>query len=657
MSEEIHNHLPYQNQSKTDKINEKEIFQPPTQNQFEISKATEKSFSQQQNPSKPSSSAEKTLHQQLNQPKTDKVISSIIDFIFAKDHRKWLLLIFLLSLVLRVLIGIRVPFNADEMVHGTHAIGFIDSGKLQIMDQDPLWFWLTDFSMKILGFNVLGIRFMSVLFGALSVLAIYLLGKEIFNGKTGMVAAFIFATSAYQLVETRAEMDIAMVFFVLCAMYFLVVFFKTSQKKMFILGWVSLGIAMMIKQIAVVFILPLMLFSLYYSKKYEKEFRFKQIAQAAAILLILSIPVLTFNYLLYKDKGIVDLQFARFTKISFGTYQAIGATAQPFQVKSLFVPTGGLSPGLIEGLRMFNRETPIILLLSVIGLFFLFASKNKFTGLLLFSFLTIFIFLSGTSLLSTHFVWGSSYIALLSALAIVKISEKFKKEQHAKACMYLIIIIIAIFAIIEISSAPAYGFFGKNELGKMIDYKEQAINPNALVVADSRIYRGRIVFMFWDKHYLEANFFPQLLQEMEKMPGDPVPTDTYFIQCIPTDCGWGTVKDQPEFNASMENIVAFFKSKAGPVATINDIEGNPYFHVYKQTFPLKPGVLEVADSTHDWFYYPVAYKPASKIFDNYQTHNALSRFLDRFAHLILYAELVLVLLLAGLAGYLAFKKS
>ena len=91
-----------------------------------------------------------------------KIIDKTIDFIFSDDKRKYLLILFIIGLILRIMISQANPFAADEMLHAPHALGFIDSGKLQIMDQDAIWFFLTDLVTKIFGATVFGVRFLQV---------------------------------------------------------------------------------------------------------------------------------------------------------------------------------------------------------------------------------------------------------------------------------------------------------------------------------------------------------------------------------------------------------------------------------------------------------------------------------------------------------------
>ena len=90
-------------------------------------------------------------------------IDKILDFVFSKNNVKYLIILFVIAFILRIIAANNLAPNADEMVHGTHALGIIESKKLQIMDQDAVWFYLTDLFYRIFGENLIGLRFMSIL--------------------------------------------------------------------------------------------------------------------------------------------------------------------------------------------------------------------------------------------------------------------------------------------------------------------------------------------------------------------------------------------------------------------------------------------------------------------------------------------------------------
>ncbi len=586
----------------------------------------------------------------------NKVIDRTTDFLFSSDSRKWVLLLVVIGFILRILIINRIPLNADEMHYAPQAIGFIDSGKLQIMDEDSLWFFLTNLAMNLFGVTFLGARFMAILFGSLSIILIYILGRELFNERIALIASIIMAFSPAQFIEGRAEPDIMMYFFSFLSLYFLIRFLKTGKNSLFWLTWLSIGLACMVKQVAVVFVPVFFLYFMIHMKKHKNTYEIKKILKAAGIIILTVLPVLAFNYLLYQDKGILDLQFSRFTRIGLEAYQDLLPTMPSFSAISLVTPQLGNPPGILMGGYFFYYlETIASILLAIVGIFFLFKSRYKFRWLLALSFIFPFIFLSGTSLLSTHYVFGTFFISLLAALGISKISEKFKTQKAIQLAVYILVIIILAMSVIKINS-HSQGFFGANELQQLIDAKSEIIDQNSLVVVDSRIYRGRIVFSLWDRHYLEASYFPNLVKNLDQLPGDVVSMNIYFIEAVSDDSGWGTIKDQSEFNKSMEDLVSFFSAGLQKIKMINDIHGAPHFAIYKGLFQLKASVLDYADSTHSWFYYPVGYKPVSQNFDYYEIYNTFGILLDKSAHIVLYLEVLLVMLLAIYSIYLLYQK-
>jgi hypothetical protein len=254
--------------------------------------------------------------------------------------------------------------------------------------------------------------------------------------------------------------------------------------------------------------------------------------------------------------------------------------------------------------------------------------------------------LAGTSLLEYHFIFGVPILALFSAIFIDFLSIKFKTKQNLAINIFLLIIIIFSFFILI-----NHNIFKKGEVTKMMDYNKN-IEKDSLVVVDSRVYRGRIFWIFNDKHFLEGNYFINLANNLNDIQGEITSVKTYFTECVTDDCGWGTVNNQPEFNASMENLVSFFKNNSNHLGTISNKDNEPYFNVYSTNLILKDSVLNLADLTHEWFYYPLKYEKES--FDDYTT-KGFGKILDLLAHLILYLEILIALCSIILIFYLLIK--
>jgi len=121
----------------------------------------------------------------------------------------------------------------------------------------PLVMWLMSLSYQIFGVNNFAARFWSPIFGALSLVLVYFLGKKLYNVYVGFLSAAVLGTLSTFYVYSRLAMtDIPLVFFILGAVYF----FILSEKKEHTvrnaaLGGLFLGLALMTKQIEALLVL------------------------------------------------------------------------------------------------------------------------------------------------------------------------------------------------------------------------------------------------------------------------------------------------------------------------------------------------------------------------------------------------------------------
>jgi tetratricopeptide (TPR) repeat protein len=96
----------------------------------------------------------------------------------------------------------------------------------------PLWFLITHASVITFGDGEFAIRLPSVFAGLLGVVAIYKVGKLLFNRHVGLVAAFLLATSPYHLLVAReGRFYAAVVFFSLMTLYCLIRGMQSRQKR------------------------------------------------------------------------------------------------------------------------------------------------------------------------------------------------------------------------------------------------------------------------------------------------------------------------------------------------------------------------------------------------------------------------------------------
>jgi len=218
--------------------------------------------------------------------------------------KKILFLTFLLALFLRAYqIGNYPALNADEAAIGYNAYSLLETGKDEhgnpwpihfqsFNDYKPgLYFYLSLPFVKILGLNELAIRFPGVLIGAFSIIAIYLLVKEIFKDEViAQVSSFFLAISPWHIHFSRGAWEVNLsTFLIIFGVYF---FLKArTDSKNFIYSAILFVLSLYTYHAARV-VVPLLVFVLVilYFKDFKKGL--KKLLIAAIIGIFLLLPLL-----------------------------------------------------------------------------------------------------------------------------------------------------------------------------------------------------------------------------------------------------------------------------------------------------------------------------------------------------------------------------
>lgn len=570
----------------------------------------------------------------------DKIIDSSVNFLFSNKEIRWLIPIIILGAVLRFIMARNVSCLGDEMVHGPHAIGFLHSGLISTIAHSPLWFYLTDIAMRIFGVTMFSTRFLSFFYGTLSIIVVYLVAAKIFDKKIGLISAFLLSISFYLIRYTLIEMDLSAIFFLLCAIY---LFIESVEKNKFpYLAAVCIGIASLIKTLSLFFVPAFLIaFFLFNKGKENRKRNIKHVFLFGIIIILLFSPILFHNYFWYKDKGKVDVYFAQYF---FPELRADYAGQMGYASGILF---NDFVSGFLYKIKVFFLELdPIIFFFGLFGLILSFSIKEKrkfWIFLASFNFFG-FLFLLLSNHLETHYTTLVPIMCIFAGFFVDKLSKNIKGIDIKKS-LIIILTIIFIFQIYLLSSYLT----STNSMTYMRDYAISDMDKNSIVVVDGRIYRGRIAWLFNDFHYLESSYLPEILSLNDQSEGQATPVKVYFIECIPDDCGWGATQVKA-INASSEAVVNFFSNYSKPEKTIYggggyvETKNEPIFNVYSATMYLKPQMISVVDSTHDWFYYPVNYQPKEKIFDNYEVYGAFDNLLYKFAWSIIILSIIFAIL-------------
>jgi hypothetical protein len=141
----------------------------------------------------------------------------------------------------------------------------------------PLYMWLMSLFYQVFGVSNFSSRLWSAIFGILSLVGVFYLGKTLYNRKIGFLAAIILGTFVtFFLFARHAMTDVPFVFFVLTSVYFFVLSEKTENTKRYAaLSGLFFGLALMTKQIQALLI-PLIIFAYLVLAKRSLRFLFSK---------------------------------------------------------------------------------------------------------------------------------------------------------------------------------------------------------------------------------------------------------------------------------------------------------------------------------------------------------------------------------------------
>lgn len=584
--------------------------------------------------------------------KLDNLVDSFVNFIFSKDSRKWLIPIMFLGILFRFLMAINISALGDEMVHGPHAIGFLHSGLISTMLHSPLWFYLSDIIFRFLGVTMFSMRFLSFFYGSLTILVVYLISSKIFNKKVGLLSSFLLAISFFTIRYTLMEMDLSALFFLSLAIYLFIISMEKGKFPLF--AAVCIGVASLIKTLSLFFIPAFLIAFFLFNKGKEKKRIKKNLKNAflfGLIILLFFSPIIFHNYFWYKDTGMVDVYAAQYF---FPELREVYAGQLGYDSGILF---STFLKGIPTMSKIIFSMDPLITILGILGIAFTFTfkSKRKYWYFLISFELFGFLFLILSNWLTTHYTTMIPVLCLFGGFSLYNFSMILSKKlgSHKRTfnkIICMLIILILIFQIYLLSP----NLTSRCGISQMRDYAIENMDKNSIVVADSRIYRGRIAFLFNDFHYLESNYFAQISELNSQLSGEELPTKGYFVECARDDCGWGTIDPEGDLNKASEQLVQLFSNQANLEKTIyggggyDEETGEPYFKVYSIQMQFKPQILQSVDSTHEWFYYPVNYLPKEKIWDNYNVYGVFDNLLYKLMALIIFLSILLAILFSSI---------
>jgi len=183
------------------------------------------------------------------------------------DNRMAFVLFFILSLVLLLGAHQFSMVGGDEGRFVFDAIQ-IEKGQWPVADhttRGPLLLTLIYWSAKVFGFSLLAFRLPGIVLTALTTALLFLLGKELFTRRIGIVAALIYAINPYTLWnDLIIKTETPTIFCVVLAALFFVYALKREQWHWYVLAGVFTGVAYIERHSAVAFMLTLALATSYH---------------------------------------------------------------------------------------------------------------------------------------------------------------------------------------------------------------------------------------------------------------------------------------------------------------------------------------------------------------------------------------------------------
>ncbi|MDO8536334.1 MAG: glycosyltransferase family 39 protein [Candidatus Omnitrophota bacterium] len=162
-----------------------------------------------------------------------------------------------------------------------------------------LFYWLIEISYKIFGINEFAVRFPCALFGFLGLVGIYLLGRLLFNNRTGIFSAVILATSLeYLILSIGCVTD--MVLFTLLLFGVLFFFYGEIRKKdyFYLLSSAAFALATLTKG-PIGLLLPASIIVLYLALT-KKLAIFKKGFMLAGVLIVFAVIAKPWYIIMYK---------------------------------------------------------------------------------------------------------------------------------------------------------------------------------------------------------------------------------------------------------------------------------------------------------------------------------------------------------------------
>jgi 4-amino-4-deoxy-L-arabinose transferase-like glycosyltransferase len=225
------------------------------------------------------------------------------------------------------------------------------------MEKPPLFFWLQSISMSIFGVTEFAARFPNAIFGVLTMLTLFKIGRALRSEKFGFIWALIyFGSFLPNLYYKSGIIDPVFNYFIFTSIYYLIRLINSDkgkeQNKFAALSGLFVGLAIITKG-PVGLLLLVLAFSVYWVFN-----RFKRVASVKSVLIfivtIFAVSFLWFGYELVQNGPWFIVEFVKYQLDLFTT--PVAGHSQPFYYHFVVVLIGCFPLSIIAIPRFFNKK-------------------------------------------------------------------------------------------------------------------------------------------------------------------------------------------------------------------------------------------------------------------------------------------------------------
>lgn len=254
-------------------------------------------------------------------------------FSYKITEKQLLIAIILIGAILRFWGLDSAEIFHDEGIYAFRSIGYVDYIQNNDQTTPVQWFkdavlpWWASFSFhdappgffiiqniffNIFGDSLFAARLPSALAGILAIWLIYLIGKKIFsaekekNGYLGLLAAFLLAINHIHIWISRSSLIESLLIAAILLNIYCFFRFLENPKKWFSFG-LTLGFCFLIKYNSFFLVPVYLLYALIVKPSFYRDRRWYSVF---GLSLLLFLPVIVYNFCLYKSVGHFDLQFS-----------------------------------------------------------------------------------------------------------------------------------------------------------------------------------------------------------------------------------------------------------------------------------------------------------------------------------------------------------